>query len=260
MGRFDGKVIWITGGGSGIGLAMAVELARQGGKVAVSGRRVDKLGDAVAAVQAAGSEALAVACDVTDEASCRAAVEQIVAQWGRLDVAVANAGWAYAGYVSKMSMDDWHRQFDTNFFGALHTVYAALPELTRTRGQVVLTASVAAYISPKRTVAYASTKHALRALGEGLSLELARDGVGVTTLCPGYVESEIAQVDNAGQVHEDRPKQISPLTVPAEVAAKQIARAIAARKVVAPITGHGAAIIWLARLAPWLARKLLAGQ
>jgi NAD(P)-dependent dehydrogenase (short-subunit alcohol dehydrogenase family) len=258
MGKYDGQVIWITGGGTGIGLACAVEWARGGAKVAVSGRRVEKLTDAVEAINEAGGEGLAVACDVTDEEACRAAVAAIVDKWGRLDVAVANAGFALAGYVSRLSTEDWRRQFEINLFGVVHTVYAALPELEKTRGRIALVSSVAGYISPPKMVLYASTKHAVRAFGEGLSLELKRSGVSVTTLCPGYVKSDLPQVNNDGVFDPTMKEARLPIVVPADRAARQIVGAVQARKVVAPITGHGAAVILLARFFPRITRMLLA--
>ncbi len=257
MARFDNQVVWITGGGSGIGLACAVEFARQGARVAVSGRREDKLGGAVDAVEAVGGEALAVACDVNDEDACRAAVESIVGQWGRLDVAVANAGFAVAAYASTLTVADWRRQFETNVFGLLNTVYAALPEVEKQRGRLVLLGSVMSYISVPKMAAYAATKAAVRAIGEGLSIDLARAGVSVTTVCPGYVESEIQQVDNAGEFSSDRPVTKSPLMWPADRAARSIVSAAHARAVIAPITGHARVLIWATRWFPRLSRLLL---
>jgi len=263
MGRFDGQVVWITGGGSGIGLACAVEFARQGARVAVSGRRADKLVDAVAAVEAAGGEAaggeaLGIACDVTDEAACDAAVEQILAHWGRLDVCVANAGYATAGWFPKLSMEVWRQQLETNLFGVLHTIRAAYDPLIEAKGRLVLVSSIAGFVTPPKLTAYSASKHAVRAIGEGLSIELKSRGVSVTIVCPGYVESEIQQVDNAGVLDADRPRRPSPLMWTADRAARAIVKAVHRRKVVAPITGHGAAIIALSKWWPSLARLILA--
>ncbi len=258
MARFADQVVWITGGGSGIGRACAVEFARQGAKVAVSGRRVEKLADAVADVEAAGGEALAVACDVNDEQACRDAVEQIVAKWGRLDVAMANAGFAVAGWATTLTVADWRRQFETNVFGLLNTTYAAIPELEKRKGRLVLVGSVASYLAPPKMAPYAATKHAVRAIGEGLSLDLARAGVSVTTLCPGYVESEIQQVSNDGVHSPDRPVNKPVIMWTADRAARSIARAVHARKVIAPITGHAYFLTWLARWFPRVNRLVLA--
>ncbi len=257
MARFSDKVVWITGGGSGIGAACAVEFARQGAKVAVSGRRVEKLTEAVAAVEAAGGEALAVACDVTSEEACTAAVAEILAKWGRLDVCMANAGYAVAGWFPKLSMDEWRGQVETNLFGLLHTVRAAYDPVVEAKGHVVLVSSVAGFMAPPKMTAYSATKFAVRAIGEGLAVELRTRGVGVTTICPGYVESEIQQVDNAGNFDPAKPSRPFPLMWTSERAARSIVRAVHRRKVVAPITGHAHAIIRLSRWWPALTRFLL---
>jgi NAD(P)-dependent dehydrogenase (short-subunit alcohol dehydrogenase family) len=258
MARFDGAVVWITGGGSGIGKACAVEFARQGARVAVSGRRLDKLDEAIAAIEGAGGQALGVACDVTDEEACRTAVAEILETWGRLDVAVANAGYAVAGYASKLTVDDFRRQFETNVFGLLNTVYAALPALKESKGRIALVGSVASFISPPRLAAYAGTKAAVRAIGESFSHDLARDGVSVTVLCPGYVESEIQQVNNEGIHRPDAPVVKHPLMVPADKAARDIVKAVHKRRLIVPITGHGAVIIWMKRHFPAVMRAAIA--
>src|SRR5262245_9723362 len=116
--RFEGLVTWITGAGSGIGKALAIELARQGAIVVVSGRRCANLDDVVAAIAGEGNQALPVACDVTDEASLASAVRTIEQKHGRLDVVVANAGFSVSGTIRKLSADDWRRQLDTNVVGA----------------------------------------------------------------------------------------------------------------------------------------------
>ncbi|MCO4773403.1 MAG: SDR family oxidoreductase [Deltaproteobacteria bacterium] len=257
MGRFDGQVVWVTGGGSGIGLACAVEWVKQGAKVAVSGRRVEKLQDAVEAVKAAGGEALAIACDVNDEQACRDAVEEIVAKWGKLDVVLANAGFAVAGYAMKLEPADYRRQFETNVFGLIHTVYAALPELEKTKGRVGLVGSVASFIAPPKMSAYAATKAAVRALGESWSQDLAKYGISVTVLCPGYVASEIQQVNNSGEHNPEAPNPEHPLMVAADVAARDILSAMHKRKLIVPITGHGGVIVWMQRHWPWAIRQAL---
>jgi len=257
MARFDGMVVWITGGGSGIGRACAVEFARQGAKVAVSGRRVEKLTDAVADVTAVGGEALAVACDVTDEQGCRDAVAEILQTWGRLDIAIANAGYAVAGYATKIDVGDFRRQYETNVFGLLNTAYAAIPSLIEAKGRLVLVGSVASYLAPPKMAAYSSTKAAVRAIGESFALDLAPSGVSVTVLCPGYVESEIQQVNNDGEFRAEAPNPKHPLMVPADKAAREILTAIHRRKLITPITGHGHVLVWMKRHMPWLMRALI---
>ncbi|MBI4951983.1 MAG: SDR family NAD(P)-dependent oxidoreductase [Myxococcales bacterium] len=238
--RFAGKVAWITGGGSGIGRALAVELARQGARVAVSGRRVDRLADAVRALEAEGVEALAVACDVRQDDAVRDAVAAVVARFGQLDVAVANAGFSVAGRVAKLSGDDWRRQLDTNVVGAALTARYALPELEKTAGRIGLVGSVSAFLCSPGFAAYSASKFALRALGLTLAAELHGTGVSCTLLHPGYVASEIAQVDNEGTFRAERQdKRPKLLMWPAEKAARVMARALSDRRRELVFTGHG---------------------
>ncbi len=238
--RFDGLVVWITGAGSGIGRALAIELARQGATIAVSGRRRANLDDVVHAIEAIAGRALAVPCDVTDETSLADAVRAIGRELGRLDVVVANAGFSVAAPIRALTKDDWRRQLDTNVIGAALTASCALPALEKTRGRVVFVASVSAFVPAPRVGAYSASKAALRSIGQTLDLELAGSGVSVTLIHPGFVESEIAQVDNLG-VHDPsradkRPKN---LMWPADRAARVMADAIWARKHEFVFTGHG---------------------
>lgn len=253
MGSYDGLVVWITGGGSGIGRALALELAQQGAKVAVSGRRVDRLQEVVEELAATGRPALAVACDVADEASCKAAVATILEAFGQLDVAIANAGFGVAGKVEEMPDEAWRRQFDVNVFGVLNTVRAAMPSLRARQGRMVLVSSVAAFVYPRKNAAYSASKAAVRAIGEALSAELGSSGTTCTTVYPGFVESEIGQVDNQGVFHPEK-KDPRPQTFmwTAEAAARAIAKGVLARRRELVITGHGKVIVALSRWLPWL--------
>ena len=118
-------VVLITGASSGIGESTARELVRRGAKVVLCARRTDLLEKVAADLRAAGGSAIAVACDVTKDGDCEAAVARAVAEWGRLDVLLANAGFAVAGRVEALSIDDYRRQLETNFFGSVRAVKAA---------------------------------------------------------------------------------------------------------------------------------------
>ncbi len=127
-------VFLITGASSGIGEAAARELVRRGAKVALCARRTELLEKVAAELCAAGGSAIAVACDVTKDGDCEAAVARTVAEGGKLDVLLASAGFALAGRLEALSIDDYRRQLETNFFGALRALKAALPELKKSRG------------------------------------------------------------------------------------------------------------------------------
>jgi NAD(P)-dependent dehydrogenase (short-subunit alcohol dehydrogenase family) len=237
---FENKVVWITGASSGLGWALALELARQGADLVLSARRVDRLQSLVREVEKLGRSALALPCDVRDEAAVREAVEKLVVHFGRLDVAIANAGFGVAGRIERLDAETWRRQLDTNVIGLAMTVRYALPHLRSSRGRLVLLGSVAAYVPGPGTGAYAASKAAVRSIGETLSVECAGTGVSVTTVHPGFVESEIARADNQGEFNASR-KDMRParLMWPTDRAARVMARAIARREREFVFTGHG---------------------
>lgn len=238
--RFENKVVWITGAGSGIGRALALRLAEEGADIALSGRRLERLEEVAAEVQARGRKGIALLCDVTDEAQVRSACEQVVSAFGRLDVVVANAGFAVSGKFEKLTLGDWRRQFDTNVMGVIATVGAALPHLKETEGRIVLVGSIMALMSASGSGAYAASKHAVRAIGATLAQELFGTGVSCTTIHPGYVESEIGQVDNRGKFHAHKSdRRPAKLMWSAERAAKVMARAIYRRRREVVFTAHG---------------------
>lgn len=237
---FSDQVAWITGAGSGIGKALAVELAARGAKVALSGRRQTNLEEVARAIEARGGQALPVLCDVTDEDDVRRAADRVASELGRLDCVVANAGFSVAGKLAKLSAEDWRRQLDTNVVGAAITVRHALPHLTQTRGRIGLVGSVAAFTPAPGIGAYCASKAALRMMGLSLAMELHGSGVSVSVIHPGYVESEIAQVDNEGRLDPSRAdKRPKNLMWPADRAAKAMADALWARKREHVFTGHG---------------------
>ena len=238
--RFEGLVAWITGAGSGIGKALAIELARQGATVVVSGRRRANLDEVVKEIGAISGQALAVTCDVVDEASLASAVSTIEKELGRLDIVVANAGFSVAGSIRSLSAADWKRQLDTNVVGAALTAKVSLDALEKTKGRMVFVASVAAFTPAPRVGAYSASKAALRSLGQTLDIELHGTGISVTLIHPGFVESEIAQVDNQGHHDPSRAdKRPKSLMWPADRAARVMASAIWSRKHEFVFTGHG---------------------
>ncbi len=256
--RFDGKVAWITGGGSGIGRALAMAVASEGAHVVVSGRRLERLDEVVAEIRETGGQATAVRCDVTDETSLAEAVAAIVAERGSLDIAIANAGFAVSGRVEKLDAADWRRQFDTNVMGAALTAKHAIAELRKTSGRIVLVGSVAGYICAPGHGAYTASKHAVRAIGETLSAELHGTGVSCTTIHPGYVASEIAQVDNQGVFDSSRKdKRPSKLMWPANRAAKVMVCAIASRRRQFVFTGHGKVGAFIGQHMPGMAYLMM---
>jgi len=251
--RFDNQVVWITGGGSGIGRALALAFADEGATVAVSGRREDRLQQVVQELEKRGAKGLAVRCDVTDEASVAEAVRKVVRTFGGLDVAVANAGFAVAGRIEKLSAADWRRQLDVNVIGTAMTARYAIPHLRERKGRLALVGSVMSMVSMPGLGAHSASKYAVRAIGQALAVELHGSGVSCTTIFPGYTESEIAQVDNQGRFdasREDRrPKNLIWRT---NRAARVMVDAIAKRKREYTFTAHGKAGAFAGRHMPGL--------
>lgn len=238
--RWTGQVAWVTGGGSGIGRALALALAKDGADVAISGRRADRLEAVAAEIEALGRRALCLTCDVTDDARMSEAADSIVGTLGSLDVAIANAGFSVAGPIETTSAEEWRRQLDVNVVGVAITARHALPYLRESKGRFALVGSVAAFVPVAKNGAYCASKAAVRALGQVLSIELAGSGVSCTELHPGFVESEIGQVDNAGVFHEER-KDPRPrnLMWSADDAAETMLDAVWRRKREHVFTTHG---------------------
>lgn len=241
------EAVLITGASSGIGAALAREYDRRGARVALLARRTDRIASLATELR----DAKAIRCDVCDDASVAEAFAEALAAFGRLDVVIANAGIGVNGTVEALSLDDFRRQFETNVFGALRTAKAAIAPLRATRGRLALVGSVSGYLSLPSTGAYAMSKFSVRALAETLSAELAADGISVTHIAPGFIESEIRQVDNVGALHGERRDPIpSFLVMRATVAAEQMANAIDARRPEFVVTLHGKTAAFLATRFP----------
>lgn len=253
---FRGKAVLITGASSGIGEELARQLAQQGALLTLAARRAEVLTLLAESIhKATGASPLVLECDVTRDGDVERAVAETVRVRGKLDIVFANAGFGVAGQFAKLSLADYRRQLETNVFGVLRTLYAALPEVIRTRGQLVITGSVAGWVAMPGVSAYAMSKFALRALANSITPELAQSGVALTLISPGFVESNIRRVDNQGRLHPDAPEPLPRwLVVSRTQAAREILRAVARRRREAIVTGHGRLLVAVERFAPWILR------
>jgi NAD(P)-dependent dehydrogenase (short-subunit alcohol dehydrogenase family) len=258
MQRFLGQTVFITGASAGIGAALCRRFAAEGADVALLARRKDALETAAAAVRALGRRAIPIACDVTRDGDLERAAEAVRSETGRIDVVVANAGIGINGAFAKLEMDDFRRQFETNVFGVIRTVRATLPDLENARGRLAIVGSVASYLIPPGVVNYAMSKAAVGALAQGLELELAPKGIGVTLILPGFVESEIRLIDNQGHLREDAKDPIPQFMVmPTDTAAKDMVDGIYRRDPECIITNHGKVGAWLGRHTPRVVASIL---
>ena len=183
----DDPVFLITGASSGIGAATARRAAEAGHRLVLAARSADKL-EALAAELGGDGRAIAVTCDVTDFGQQEAMVQATLDAYGRLDVAFANAGFGAARGFLKETPEHWRDMVLTNVLGCAFTIRATIPALTRSRGHLLLTSSVAGRRALQGSL-YSATKHAVTAMAESARQELNDTGVRVTSIEPGMVDT-----------------------------------------------------------------------
>jgi NADP-dependent 3-hydroxy acid dehydrogenase YdfG len=196
--RLDGTTALVTGASSGIGEATALVLAEQGAAVALAARRRDRLEQLAERVRAAGGTALVLEVDVTDPAQATEAVERTVAELGRLDTLVNNAGVMLLGPAEQAPLEEWRRMVDLNVMGLLHCAHAALPHLLaaaqdgpRRVADMVNVSSVAGRHARAGSGVYNATKFGVGAFSEALRQEVTQRHVRVSLVEPGVVETEL---------------------------------------------------------------------
>lgn len=210
------KVVLITGASSGIGDATARLLAQNGAIVLLGARRVERLEHIVEEIAARGGIARARALDVTSLDDVAAFAAYAIAQFGRIDVIVNNAGVMPLSPLAALKVDEWNQMIDVNIRGVLHGIAAVLPTMkSQGTGHVVNIASIGAHAVSPTAAVYCATKYAVWAISEGLRQE--HTDIRVTTICPGVTESELADTisDETGrnQMKEFRKVAISPYAI-----------------------------------------------
>jgi NADP-dependent 3-hydroxy acid dehydrogenase YdfG len=189
----SGKVALVTGASSGIGAGIALELARAGATVALAARRADRLAGVVAQIEALGGKALALAGDMTVEAEAVKAVEDTVAQLGRIDILINSAGVMQAGGIENVDFEEYRRVFDINVFGTLYCSSAAVKHmLAQGGGDIVNITSLAGRKGGPQTSAYSASKHAANSMTDAMRQELGNRNIRVSILMPGATASEVA--------------------------------------------------------------------
>jgi len=221
-----GKVVFITGGSSGLGEAAARYLAGRGAKLVIAARRMDKLTKIAADITAAGGQVLALELDVTKAAAVKAAIAAAVKHYGRLDVLINNAGLMAIAPMNQIRVDEWDKMVDVNIKGTLYGIAAALPIFEKQKsGHFINISSVAGIkvFAPGGTV-YSGTKYAVRAISDGLRQE-AGAHIRVTTLEPGAVDSEL-KYGSQDKASRDFVLDFYQAAIPAETVARAIAYAM----------------------------------
>lgn len=193
--RYEGKTAIVTGAASGIGRATALRLAREGAQVACLDIDMPQLARTVELIQQEGhgQRAAAVCCDVSQESSVAATIEQVVGQFGKLDVLCNIAGILRADRSHELSLEHWNRVLSINLTGTFLMCRAALPQLLATKGAIVNMSSAAALGGHPWMAAYSASKGGILGLTRCLALEYVKQGLRVNAICPGGVKTPIHQ-------------------------------------------------------------------
>ena len=190
----------VTGAGRGIGRGIALRLARDGHAVAVNDVNKATAEAVTAEITEAGGRSIAVPADVTDRAAVFAMVEQVAAEWGGVDVMVANAGVAQVKTILELTPEDLQRVFEVNVFGVVYCLQAAGEQMRRQGrgGKIINAASIAAHSGFDLLGHYSATKFAVRALTQAAAKELAKDKITVNAYCPGIVDTDMWELIDEG--------------------------------------------------------------
>ncbi|PYY28126.1 SDR family oxidoreductase [Paenibacillus illinoisensis] len=225
MFNVKGKVVVITGASSGIGEATARLLAQQGAHVVIGARRVERLHALASSIRSEGGSVEVQALDVTRLEEMQSIVNLALTRYGRLDVVVNNAGLMPLSPLEALKVDEWNRMIDVNIRGVLHGIAAGLPVMRKQgAGQFINIASIGAYAVTPTASVYCATKYAVRAITEGLRLEVGGD-IRVTLVSPGVTESELAEtITDVGA--REFMKDYRRVSIPASAIAQSILYAI----------------------------------
>ena len=193
------KRIFVTGGASGFGRALAERWARAGYRVCIGDINEGRLEETLGSLRDLGATAHALRCDVTKDADLETAATWLEKNWGGVDVVVNNAGVAIGGSITEISMDDWRWIVDINLLGVVRGCKTFTPLFQKQgRGHFVNVSSMAGLIHPPMMSAYNATKAAVVAISETLSVELARDRIRVTVVCPSFFRTNLTETMRAG--------------------------------------------------------------
>ena len=256
--RFASQVVWITGASSGIGEATAYAFAREGARLVLSSRRPAEL-ERVRQACARPDDHVVVPLDLARSDAFSAVVADVLAQVGRVDVLINNAGVSQRALALDATLEVERALMDVDYFGPVALTKALLPSMrARRAGHVVVVSSVMGFLGTPGRSTYAAAKHALHGYFDSLRAEIWRDGIHVTLVCPGYVQTAVS--DNAlgprGEKH-GRTDGKTMNGIPPEKCAAAIVRGVARRQEEVYVGGGEVLGIYLKRFAPWLLSRIV---
>jgi len=260
---YQGKAVIVTGASSGIGRALALRLADQGAWIALAARDAQRLDALAEECRQRGGKAIAVPTDVTDEAQCKALIERAVAEFGRLDMLINNAGIGATGLLEELpDLTVFKRVMDVNFYGTVYCTYYAVKHLKQTQGRIVNISSLGGKSPLPYNTNYIASKYAVHGFSDSLRMELAQAGVSVTVICPYWVVTEFHErlMDKNGTPRGPQGRAIySERTMTADQCAAITLKA-ATRRRREVLMGPGWAAVWLRMIAPGLVDKITVGM
>lgn len=259
MSVYARKVVWITGASSGIGKALALELGRQGARLVLSARREDELQRVANLTGLPASETLVLPLDITAIDTFAGNVQAVLERFGRIDYVFQNAGITQRGTVADTEFAVYRQLMEINFFGVVALTKAVLPHMLRRQsGHFVVTSSVAGKIGVKQRSGYCATKHALHGFFDSLRAEIYEQGLRVTVVCPGYIQTPISlsALDEKGDAY-NRMNTNQAQGMNADTFARRLMRAVAREKEEVYIGGIEIAGIYLKRFLPAILSRLV---
>ncbi len=254
---FINKVVVITGASSGIGKALAEEMAKRGANIVLAARQYVTLCEITANLQSKYAiRALAVQADVSKEEDCKAMVNQALLTFGKIDILINNAGLSMRALFNDLDIAVLKNLMDVNFWGTVYCTKYALPEILKTSGSIVGVSSIAGYRGLPGRTGYSSSKFAMNGFLESLRTELLKTGVHVMVACPGFTTSNIrvAALAKDGSSHGETSMEEGKMMSAAEVAAR-ICDGIGSRKRTLIMTRQGKLAVWVNKLFPAFADK-----
>lgn len=239
MRQLAGKTAFVTGGASGIGLALGQAFVKAGMKVMLADVETDALEAAVESLQHVGPDVRGIACDVADLASVERAARASFEAFGNVHVVCNNAGVAAGGGIDNISVDNWRWVIDVNLMGVLHGIHSFLPHMRAhgEGGHIVNTASMAGMSGGLGLSPYTASKFAVVGMSEGLAAQLKPHRIGVTVLCPSYVRTRIGESDRNRLERYGKAQPLDPAS-PAAAMVAEISRQLAAGLDPAAVAAH----------------------